>query len=109
MGISAAAIAAYAGTAAGAATIGAGAAVAGTAYSVYNGEKTRANAKNAANQQAAIAAANKPKDLQSSIDPSKSRAANSTAALAGLPGTLLTGSSGVDPNSLTTGKTLLGG
>ena len=96
--LTAAEIASYAGTAA---------AVAGSAYGIANGQKQGALAKKA--QAAQLAALKPPPKLQESVAAGGSRDANAAAALAGIPGTLLTGAKGVDPNSLNVGKTLLGG
>ena len=79
----------------------------GTGASIAQGE---ASAKATKKFQAAQLAASAPKPkTQDAVNASGTRDANATAALAGIPGTLLTGAKGVDPNSLNTGKTLLGG
>lgn len=97
-------------------TVLAAAAVAGTAYSVYNGEKqARAQAQaakqaesNAAKQaDQADQANNRAKAKQPDI--SAMLSGNGLDAKAGIGGTLLTGPGGVDPNLLSLGKsTLLG-
>jgi hypothetical protein len=88
----------------------------GTAYSVYSGEENRkdasrardearANAKIQADKadQAVNAAKNKKPNLGAMLT------ANQNAAKGGASGTMLTGPTGVDPNSLQLGKnTLLG-
>lgn len=86
--------------------IAAAAAVAGTATSIYTSNEQSKNAKNALKQQEQLA---KPKQVQAAIDPNATRQKNAADALAGIPGTLLTGAQGVDPNSLNLGRTLLGG
>lgn len=58
---------------------------------------------------AARKAAIGPPKTQAAIDPNATRQSNANSAMAGIPGTLLTGVGGVNPNSLNTGKTLLGG
>jgi hypothetical protein len=94
----------------------AAAAVAGTAYSVYNGQQ-QASAQRGAAQQAKDAATKQA----DSADQANNRAnaktpdiaamltANQGAAKGGASGTMLTGTAGVDPAQLQLGKnTLLG-
>lgn len=94
----------------------AGAAVAGTAYSIYNGEQqakaqkkaqqqalTQANAQATAADQAMNKANQKRPDVTSILD------AAAQSGRAGVSGTMLTGAQGVDPNNMSLGRsTLLG-
>ena len=89
-------------------------AVATTAYTVDNSRKTSNKANDLAkanalkNQQAQDEANNRANAR--GPDSSALMAANMLAAKAGQSGTMLTGPSGVDPTSLTLGKTsLIGG
>lgn len=95
----------------------AAAAVAGTAYTIYSGEKAASSAKSAQaqaqanadrqlrDQQQATARANQKRpDTLSLLD------AAQQAGRAGASGTMLTGPQGVEANTLSIGKnTLLGG
>lgn len=97
-------------------TVLAGAAAAGTAYSIYAGEKARGAQEDAQNQ--ARANAQKTADAadqatnranQKAPDASALLSANQAAAKGGPSGTMLTGTSGIDPSLLQLGKsTLLG-
>jgi len=94
----------------------AAAAVAGTAYSIYNGQQQASAQKKAMNQAQANAQAQataadqamnkanqKRPDVASILD------AATQSGRAGVSGTMLTGSQGVDPNSMALGRsTLLG-
>jgi len=100
-----------------AAVIGAVAAAAGTAYSIYSGEKQQ-SAQKKANQQAQANAAKQAQQAEQEINRANQKSpdvgallsANQQQSLSGQSGTMLTGSQGIDPNSLTLGKsTLLGG
>lgn len=92
------------------------AAVASTAYSIYSGEKQRsaqkaANKKAQANadKQAQLAEQDLNRANQKTPDVGALLSANQQQSLSGQSGTMLTGSQGVDPNSLSLGKsTLLG-
>ena len=97
--------------------IGAVAALAGTAYSVYSGEKQQ-SAQKKANQQAQANAAKQAQQAEQEINRANQKSpdvgallsANQQQSLSGQSGTMLTGSQGIDPSSLTLGKsTLLGG
>lgn len=99
-----------------AATLLAYAAVAGTAYSVYAGERSASAQKDAQNQarsaaqtqaKAADEATNRAN--QKTPDTSAILAAQNQAGKGGQSGTMLTGSSGIDPAALQLAKsTLLG-
>ena len=105
------------------AAIAVGASVVGTAYSIYSGEK-QAKAQQAAQQQAlqmqqqqATAAQQQASQAQQAMNAQNQKQPNSSAILSavqqagrgGQSGTMLTGPQGVDPNSMTLGKsTLLG-
>lgn len=94
----------------------AGAAVAGTAYSIYNGQQqlsvqkkgqqqalTQANASATAADQAMNKANQKRPDVSAILD------AATQSGRAGVSGTMLTGAQGVDPSSMSLGRsTLLG-
>lgn len=92
----------------------AAAAVAGTAYSVYSGEQNR-RAQGAAQQQAKEAALKQEKAAEEANNRANQKGADTVGALsaaqqagkAGASGTMLTGSSGVDPAALNLGKTTL--
>ncbi|MBP9527146.1 MAG: hypothetical protein KBE71_02125 [Laribacter sp.] len=97
--------------------IAAVAAVAGTAYSMYSGErsaKAQANAQkkaqaNAERQAKAADEANNRAN-QKRADPGAALDAAAQAGKSGASGTMLTGPEGIDPSALTLGKnTLLGG
>ena len=87
-----------------------------TAYSIYSGEKAssaqkKANKKAQANadKQAQLAEQDLNRANQKSPDVGALLSANQQQSLSGQSGTMLTGSQGVDPNSLSLGKsTLLG-
>jgi len=89
--------------------------VAGTAYSIYSGE--RASKKQDAAQRQAVVAAKKQESLADQAVNAANRKAPDTSALLAAAqqtgkgaSTLLTGPAGVDPNTLLLGKsTLLGG
>ena len=91
-------------------------AAAGTAYSIYSGERAssaqKAAAKKAqanADKQAQQAEQEINRANQKSPDVGAMLAANQQQSLSGQSGTMLTGSRGIDPNSLTLGQsTLLG-
>ena len=84
--------------------------VVGAAATVYSSDQQRKASNKATDAQKAMAAATPPPvKTQDAVNPNATRNANASAAMAGIPGTLLTGVSGVNPNSLNTGKTLLGG
>lgn len=97
-------------------TVLAAAAAAGTAYSVYSGERAAGEQKTAMRK--ADAAAKTQADLADQAtnktnakkpDVGAMLSANQAAAKAGGSGTMLTGPTGVDPASLQLGKnTLLG-
>ena len=92
------------------------AAVASTAYSIYSGEKQKSAQKSAAKtaqanakKQAQQADQEFNRANQKSPDVGALLSANQQRSLSGQSGTMLTGSQGVDPNSLSLGKsTLLG-
>jgi Na+(H+)/acetate symporter ActP len=94
-----------------------GTAAAGTAATVYQGEKARSSqnkandqAKMAAQKTAADAARANNKANQKKPDTAALLAANALAATGGQGSTMLTGPMGIDPSALTLGKsTLLGG
>ena len=96
--------------------IAAAAAVAGTAYSIYSGERASSAQKTAAkkaqanaDKQAQQAEQEINRANQKSPDVGAMLSANQQQSLSGQSGTMLTGSQGVDPNSLALGKsTLLG-
>ena len=92
-------------------------AAARTAYSIYSGEKQQ-SAQKKANQQAQANAAKQAQQAEQEINRANQKSpdvgallsANQQQSLSGPSGTMLTGSQGVDPNSLALGKsTLLGG
>lgn len=91
-------------------------AVVGTAYSIYSGERNAraqasAVAQSEANASRTAALADQANNAanQKRPDTSSILSAASQAGRAGVSGTMLTGPTGVDPNSLTLGKsTLLG-
>lgn len=92
-------------------------AAAGTAYSIYSGEKQQ-SAQKKANKQAQANAAKQAQQAEQEINRANQKSpdvgallsANQQQSLSGQSGTMLTGSQGIDPNSLTLGKsTLLGG
>lgn len=93
----------------------AGAAVAGTAYTIYNGEKTR-SIQNKANQQAKATAAATAQQAEEASNKANARRpdvagllAGNSAAQGGQGSTMLTGAGGIDLSQLTLGKnTLLG-
>lgn len=100
------------------------AAVAGTAYSIYSGERAADKQEEALAQQKtaqAEATATAKKQQQTAEqnvnranakqpDVSSIMSAASQAAKGGAAGTMLTGPTGIDPNALSLGKnTLLGG
>ena len=101
MGVTGGAFAAWAGSLS-ATTVAAGAAVASTAITAYSASQA---GKGGAPQMAAPPAPG----VQKAIDPNATRSSNGMNAFAGIPGTLLTGAGGISPNSLSTGKTVLGG
>ena len=92
------------------------AAAASTAYSIYSGEKQKSAQKSAAktaqanaDKQAQLADQDLNRANQKSPDVGALLSANQQQSLSGQSGTMLTGSQGVDPNSLSLGKsTLLG-
>ena len=92
------------------------AAVASTAYSIYSGEKQKSAQKSAAktaqanaDKQAQLAEQDLNRANQKSPDVGALLSANQQQSLSGQSGTMLTGSQGVDPNSLSLGRaTLLG-
>lgn len=92
------------------------AAVASVAYSVYNGQKQQAQAKDSAhkaddNAKAAATAADEDMNRKNGKTPNFAaiNTSNTNQALTGIGGTSLTGPAGVDPSSLSLGKnTLLG-
>lgn len=92
------------------------AAVVGTAYSIYNGEKQR-SAQGEAQSQAKEAATKQAAQADQAMNKASPKAPDTSAILsqaqqsskAGASGTMLTGPTGIDANSLTLGKsTLLG-
>ena len=92
-------------------------AAAGTAYSVYSGERA-SSAQKKANKQAQANATKQAQQAEQEINRANQKSpdvgallsANQQQSLSGQSGTMLTGSQGVDPNSLALGKsTLLGG
>lgn len=93
----------------------AAAAVAGTAYSIYSGEKT-ANRQSQAAEEARTVATQQADQADQAMNAANKRRPNLGAAVrsgaapvAGAGGTMLTGPAGVDPGMLTLGKnTLLG-
>lgn len=96
--------------------IGAIAAVAGSAYSIYSGEKA-SSAQKKANAQAQTNAKKQAQQAEQDTNRANQKApdigallsANQQQSLSGQSGTMLTGAQGVDPNSLSLGKsTLLG-
>lgn len=88
----------------------------GVGYSIYSGEKNAkaqasAQAQSQANAQSQAALADQANNAanQKRPDTSSILSAASQAGRAGVSGTMLTGPTGIDPNSLTLGKsTLLG-
>ncbi|AQW29118.1 hypothetical protein JK151_08905 [Ralstonia syzygii subsp. celebesensis] len=94
----------------------AAAAVAGTAYSIYNGQQQASAQKDAAQkaQQNAAQQADQADQANNranakSPDVGAMLSANQQAAKGGMSGTMLTGPTGVDPSQLSLGKsTLLG-
>ena len=97
-------------------TVLAAAAAAGTAYSIYSGErqasaqnKAQKQAKATAEQQAKVAEEATNKASQKSPDTSAILSAAEQSGKAGASSTMLTGSQGVDASSLALGRsTLLG-
>lgn len=97
-----------------AAWVAAGAAVAGVAMSYQNGQEQKKAAasaqeqakQNALKQEKAADEANNRAN-QKSADTSSALSAAQQAGKSGQSGTMLTGSQGVDPNSLNLGKTTL--
>lgn len=95
----------------------AAASAAGTVASVYTGNKAERAQRDATNQATANAKATASaaeqannKANQKKPDSDALLSANLTAGQAGQAGTMLTGSAGIDPSTLTLGKTtLLGG
>lgn len=95
-------------------TVLAGAAVAGTAYSIYSGQKQASAQKKAQNQamkqaDAQARAADQAMNAANQKRPNTSEildAANQ-AGRAGVSGTMLTGTKGVDPNQLALGRSAL--
>lgn len=93
------------------------AAVAGTAYSVYNGERAAKEQEGAMKraQDSAKSQADAADQAMNKANPKRPDvgallAGNALAAKGGVGGTMLTGPTGVDPAGLTLGKsTLLGG
>ncbi|WP_369952277.1 hypothetical protein [Ralstonia syzygii] len=94
----------------------AAAAVAGTAYSIYNGQQQAGRQREAA-QQAQDAAAKQADQADQANNRANAKSpdvgamlsANQQAAKGGMSGTMLTGPTGVDPSQLSLGKsTLLG-
>lgn len=96
--------------------VAAAAAVAGTAYSIYSGERAasaqkdaQAQAKQQAEKQAQAANQALNQANQKKPDTSAILSAAQQSWKSGQSGTMLTGSQGVDPTALTLGKsTLLG-
>lgn len=92
------------------------AAVASTAYSIYSGEKAssaqkkaNAQAQTNAKKQAQLAEQDTNRANQKAPDIGALLSTNQQQSLSGQSGTMLTGAQGVDPNSLSLGKsTLLG-
>lgn len=94
--------------------LAAGATAAGTALSVYQGEKQQSQAKKAAKatEQNAAQTAMQAEQAQNKAnarapDTAGLAAANALTASGGQGSTLLTGPSGIDPTALTLGKTTL--
>lgn len=92
------------------------ASVAGTAYSIYSGEKA-ASAQKDAQEQAKQQAEKQAQAADQALNQANQKKPDTSAILSaaqqsgksGQSGTMLTGSQGVDPTSLTLGKsTLLG-
>lgn len=89
----------------------------GTGYSVYSGERSsraqadaRREAKSSAEKQEKLQDEANNRANQNQPDTAAIIAAAQEASKGGVSGTMLTGSQGVDPSSLTLGKkTLLGG
>ena len=99
-----------------AAGVMAAAAVAGTAYSIYNGQQ-QASAQRGAQQQAKDAAAKQADAADQANNRANAKSpdvaamltANQNAATGGAGSTMLTGTAGVNPGTLQLGKnTLLG-
>jgi hypothetical protein len=97
-------------------TVMAAAAVAGTAYSVYSGERA-AKAQKSAQAEAKSAALKQEKAADEAMNAANRKSPNTNAMLdraanigkAGPAGTMLTGNTGVDYSNLNLGKsTLLG-
>jgi len=100
----------------GAATIAAAAAVAGTAYSIYSGERA-AKKQEEAQRDAKAAALKAEKQADEQINAANRKTPNTQTIMdrasqmgkSGPASTILTGNKGVDPNTLTLGRnTLLG-
>jgi len=98
-------------------TVAAYAAIAGTAYSIYSGEKSASAQANAQDQAVKRASANNLKQQQA-FNKANQKRPNTSNALAmarqagnaGQSGTMLTGSQGASPTAGQLGKTtLLGG
>jgi hypothetical protein len=95
----------------------AAAAVAGTAYTVYNGQqqasaqkKAMNQAKSTADKQATLADQAMNKENQKRPNTTEILDAANQAGRGGVTGTMLTGSTGVDKNTLALGRNaLLGG
>lgn len=94
----------------------AGAAVAGTAYSIYSGQR-QARAQRDAQNQARAAAERQATAADQAMNAANQKRPNTSEILdaanqagrAGVSGTMLTGTNGVDPNQLALGRsTLLG-
>lgn len=97
-------------------TVLAATAVAGTAYSIYNGERT-ASAQSDAQNQAKQSAKDQATNADIAMNRANQKSPDTSAILSGIQqagksgqsGTMLTGPTGVDSSSLTLGKsTLLG-
>lgn len=97
-------------------TVLAAAAVAGTAYSIYNGQQ-QASAQRSAQDLARKTAAAQEKAGDEATNRANQKSADTTGALSaamqagksGASGTMLTGAQGIDPGALNLGKsTLLG-
>lgn len=94
----------------------AAATVASTAYSIHSGEQQKRAQKSAtktaqanADKQAQLAEQDTNRANQKAPDIGALLSANQQQSLSGQSGTMLTGAQGVDPNSLSLGKsTLLG-
>lgn len=97
-------------------SVAAAAGVAGTAYSIYNGER-QASAQQDAQNQAKAQAEEQAKKADEAMNRANQKTPDTSAILSqaqqsgksGASGTMLTGPTGIDSSSLTLGKsTLLG-